>query len=108
MSLRLLRGRVMIKPLVERVSKGGIIAPDVALDARTNKNTLGRGIVIMMGPPAFAKDGETECPPDFAVGDTVLFVGQHVSRIIEWEGEKVHMVAQEEVQACCEPTNTAP
>lgn len=98
--LRLLRGRVMIEPIVERVSPGGIHAPDQAIDARSRGNSLGRGRVVMMGPPAFAKDGVSEVLPDFGEGDVVLFVGQHVSRIIEWEGRKVHMVAQEEVQAC--------
>lgn len=80
MSLRLLRGRVMIKPIKVAPSK---IIEVVESDKRDNRNSLGRGVVVMMGAPAFAKDGVTEVPPDFAIGDEVFFVGQHVSRIHE-------------------------
>ena len=72
----------MVRPLVERVSNGGIIAPDVALDARTNRNTLGRGRVVAFGDLALAKDGETEIDRGFDVTSEVLFIGQHESRLI--------------------------
>ena len=101
MTLTLLRGRVLIRPTIETTSHGGIVIPDTARDARTNQNTLGRGIVVAMGPPALDKwNRETE--PGFAIGDEVLHVGQHVSREVIWGGEKLRACAQEEVQAVIE------
>lgn len=100
--MRLLRGRVLIRPIFETRTHGGIIVPDDAVDKRTNQNTLGRGVVVMMGPPALDEYGN-ECPPGFAVGDEVLHVGQHVSREVIWGGEKLRACSQEEVQAVIEP-----
>lgn len=107
--------------------------------ARDNRNSLGIGVVRMMGPPALtplrwrecdecggfgtgpdkidgpgevyqdpcaACDGHgarwyggVEIPPQFKVGDRVRFIGQHASRLGEWDGEPVRFVSQEEVQA---------
>lgn len=100
MTLSLLRGRVMIRPIVETQTRGGIIIPDTARDVRDNKPSLGRGVVVMHGPPAL-KDG-VEIAPGFKPGDEVLYIGQHKSRRVEWNGESVAMVAQEEVVAVLE------
>lgn len=99
--LRLLRGRVMIRPIVERVTGAGIIIPNP--EARSNKPSLGRGVVVMAGPPAYNKSNTAIVPQEFKVGDLVLYVGQHVSRKIVWNGEEVAMVSQEEVQCVLEP-----
>lgn len=112
MSLRLLRGRVMIAPVVEKTTHGGIIRPDQEIDKRTNYNTLGIGVVRMIGPPAItplrwdsdrrAWVGGVEIQPEFKVGDKVRYVGQHHSRYGVWDGEDVAFVAQEEVQCVIE------
>lgn len=97
--------------------------------ARDNRNSLGIGVVRMMGPPALTPlrwhpavecrcmgridepqecehmahwAGGVEIPPQFKVGDRVRFVGQHASRLGEWDGEPVRFVSQEEVQAVIE------
>jgi co-chaperonin GroES (HSP10) len=90
----------MIRPIEPDRSHGGIIIPDP--QKRTNANTLGRGIVLAMGPPALSKKG-VEVPPNFKVGDEVLHIGQHVSRDSWNNGERVRYCAQEEVQCVIEP-----
>lgn len=127
MTLRLLRGRVMIKPEPEPLAQGNIIIPDTARDKRENKNSLGIGVVLAMGPPALtplrwdagvcdgtcALDGTgcthgtwrggVEVPYGFKIGDRVRHIGQHVSRRGEWADEEVVFCSQEEVQCVIEP-----
>ena len=67
--LRLLRGRVMVRPLVERVTQAGIIIPDP--ERRSNKPSLGKGIVVAMGPPAYNKSNTAIVPQEFKVGDLI-------------------------------------
>jgi hypothetical protein len=135
--LKLLRGRVLIRPtsdsdgVQERLRKAGLSIPDTLVDDPRHddgrrKNTLGRGVVVDMGPPAFtsrmcpicighkAQPGELKCwrckgtgrietnvesIPAFRIGDEVMHVGQHKSRDIEWNGETLRVCGQEEVQA---------
>ena len=113
MSLRLLRGRVMIAPDEPAKTDGLVIIPDTARDKRTNYNTLGIGVVRMIGPPALTPmrwdagaqewKGGTEVPTQFKVGDRVRYVGQHVSRLSCWDGEDVAFCSVEEVQCVIEP-----
>jgi co-chaperonin GroES (HSP10) len=97
----------MVRPIVEK-RIGLILVPDQVHDARTNKPSLGRGVVVMHGPPALAKDGMTEVAPGFQVGDEVLYLGQHHSRRIPWEDGEVAMVAQEEIAAVIERGDPVP
>ncbi len=94
--VRLLPGRVLIRVLPE-VHSSTILFVSVS---RTDKNSVGRGVVVAMGPAAVNKRGKVVLP-QFKVGDTVLFAGQHKSRAVEIE-ETLHAVAQEEVQAVLE------
>lgn len=105
MNLSLLRGRVMVRPIVEK-RIGLIHVPDQVHDTRDNKPSLGRGVIVMHGPPA-ERDG-VEIPPGFRPGDEVLYVGQHKSRRIPWEDGEVAMVAQEEIVAVIERGDPVP
>lgn len=111
-NLKLLRGRVLIRPTVycdevqSRLTSIGLIVPDTLVDDPRHedgrrKGTLGRGIVVDIGPPARSKKGK-EMPPAFAVGDEVLHIGQHESRWTTVDGEKLRVCSQEEVCAVIE------
>lgn len=100
-----LRGRVIIRPTgdsggyADSFRRAGLHMPDtLAFDPRKekNQNSLGRGVVVAMGPPAFDKWGR-ESEPGFGVGDEVLHIGQHVSRLYRWNGEECRACSQEEV-----------
>lgn len=132
MRIALLRGRVLVRPLRETRSRGGIIIPDTYEDdprRRDNQSSVGHGVVVAMGPPARASrvcgacrgsagDRYTpsrcgvcvrgrvptgvEIDPCVRVGDEVLYVGQHHSRDIVVDGEQLHAIAQEEIVAVVE------
>ena len=100
-----LRGRVIVRPTgdsggyADSFRRAGLVMPDtLAFDARNekNQNSLGRGIVVAMGPPARTKKG-VEIPPGFKVGDEVIHIGQHLSRLYQWNGEECRACSQEEV-----------
>ena len=102
-----LRGRIIIRPTGDSggyddaFRRAGLVMPDtLAFDPRAerNQNSLGRGVIVAMGPPALDKWG-VERAPDFAVGDEVLHIGQHKSRDVMWNGEPCRACAQEEVCA---------
>lgn len=108
--IRPLRGRIIIRPTgdsggyEDQFRRAGLVMPDTAkFDPRTqkNQNSLGRGIVVAMGPPARDKWGR-EVVPGFREGDEVLHIGQHVSREVMWEGEPCRACSQEEVCAVLE------
>jgi co-chaperonin GroES (HSP10) len=110
-----LRGRVIIRQTGDsggydsEFKRLGLVLPDTAkFDPRQqrNQNSLGRGIVVAMGPPARDKWG-VERAPAFAVGSEVLFIGQHVSRLYMWNGEELRACSQEEVCAVVEPEDPA-
>ena len=105
-----LRGRIIIRPTGDSggyddaFRRAGLVMPDtLAFDPRAerNQNSLGRGVIVAMGPPALDKWG-VERAPDFAVGDEVLHIGQHKSRDVMWNGEPCRACAQEEVCAVVE------
>ena len=105
-----LRGRIIIRPTGssygygDQLRKLGLQVPDTYEDdprTRKNQNSLGRGIVVAMGPPARDKWGR-EVVPGFQVGDEVLHIGQHKSRDVEWNGEMCRACSQEEVCAVLE------
>jgi len=101
--IRLLRGRVFIRPTgdnygyAESLKRAGLVMPQNYEIERTQKGQCVRGIVVAMGPPAFARDQETEIPPDFKVGDEVLHLGMNDSRWVMWNDERLRACAQEEV-----------
>jgi len=106
-ALRLLRGRTLIRVTgdqnehVEALRRAGLIAPATLTDdprKRANQNSLGRGVVVAMGAPAYARKGG-EVTPGHAVGDEVYFIGQGRERVYEVDGELLRACAQEEVVA---------
>ncbi len=97
-----LRGRVLIRKLAE--PEGALWTPDD--DPRDRK--IHRGEVLVMGAPARTSSG-VEVHPEYAVGDTVLFVyglateiNRTLHKFCDWEGELV-VLGQEEIQAVVEP-----
>lgn len=112
---RLLRGRVAVRPLVERYH-GRLVLPDTAADTlRKEQGSSGmlarsshRGRVLAMGEPARTARGDAPVPAGFEVGDEVVYVfarnGTEDSRTSTWrDGEPVVWLAQEEVIAVVEP-----
>lgn len=59
--------RVLLKPLIEKVSKGGIV---IARDGRTQAINTDRGEVFMIGPNAWY---DLPTKPDIRVGDKVFY-----------------------------------
>jgi co-chaperonin GroES (HSP10) len=59
--------RLILKPLIEKVSKGGIV---IARDERTQAINTNRGIVLMIGPQCWFDLPEK---PDIKVGDSVYY-----------------------------------
>jgi co-chaperonin GroES (HSP10) len=118
MTYRPLRGRIFIRPtgdsggVEQRAAKSGIIVPDAykfdPRNAGRNQNSLMRGVVVAMGAPALSADGRREVVPGFQPGDEVLFIGGHVSRLVQWNGEEVRACAQEEVCGVVEYADTEP
>jgi co-chaperonin GroES (HSP10) len=109
-TIKLLRGRVIIKPITHDYGQSIIKIPDTLKDdprtderARSGGKSYGRGIVQAIGLPARTRKRGVEVLPEFKVGDEVLFVGQHKSRDVEWEGVMCKAVAQEEVTAVVDP-----
>lgn len=105
--LRLLRGRTLIRVTgdqnehVEALRRAGLVAPATLTDdprKRENQNSLGRGFIVAMGAPAYARKGG-EVRPGHAVGDEVYFIGQGRERVYEVDGELLRACAQEEVVA---------
>lgn len=73
MTLRLLRGRVRIKPDEQPKKIGLIIIPDTVVQQDPRNRTLARtGVVLQVGAPALDKKGR-EVPFDFVEGDRVLY-----------------------------------
>jgi co-chaperonin GroES (HSP10) len=95
--VRLLRGRVLVRPLSERTSGVVWLPPPPKADGKS----VGYGVVVAIGAPALNKRGR-EVMPGFVVGDRVLHVGQHRSRDVEMGGETFRSIAQAEVQAVVE------
>ena len=85
-TLRLLRGRVMLRPIEPDKSHGGIIIPDP--QKRTNTNTLGRGVVLAMGEPALTPLRWDSCDACDGTGSVVVektMVGELRGRCPECE-----------------------
>lgn len=71
--LRLLRGRVQIRPDEEPKRIGSIIIPGTVVQKDPRNRTIPRtGVVMAMGAPRQTKHGH-EVPHGFAVGDRVIY-----------------------------------
>lgn len=106
MNVHLLRGRVIVRPVPHEHGQHLIHIPATSkIDdpredterAKRGGRSLGRGVIVAMGPPAMTRKRGAEVLPAFAVGDEVFFLGQHVSRDVDWDGVACKAVAQEEI-----------
>jgi len=71
--------RVVIKPLVEKVSKGGIV---ISRDERSQAINTDQGTIFMIGPQAWYDLPEK---PDVKVGDKVYY-SKYGAKVIKPEG----------------------
>ena len=93
--------RVLIRPeQTPEKSEGGIIIPDCARD-----DTL-RGEVLAVGPGKvfvdkneIGEDIQCRFTPAVVVGDIVLYGTKYAGSEIEWEGERLIIMKEEEIQA---------
>lgn len=88
--LRPLHNKVLVQLLSrEKVSKGGIIIPDVAEDKEPSK----QGKVIATGPGGFLKNGE-RCPCPVKAGDVVVWKSFQGDYVVLEEGELARHVPE--------------
>ena len=73
--------RVLLKPFIEKTSKGGII---VARDDRTQAINTDRGTIFMIGPQAWY---DMPVKPELKVGDKVLYSHYGAKTIKDDDGE---------------------
>jgi len=89
-----MRGRVVIRPM-----------PDTSLIYESNprEEKTHRGTVIDVGPPVLTLKG-AEIPLHFKPGDVVQyhFEAAEAGRVVMWNGEKVVVMAQREIDAVIE------
>lgn len=85
MKIRLLRGQVVVREDLKAGTEQykHIVVPDVSSkhdrDAVARGRSWHKGVVLAMGAAAMTKKG-VEVPPDFKIGDTVLFHWDHHER----------------------------
>jgi chaperonin GroES len=88
--------RIIVKPITEDVTPGGIIIPDSFKPKRTY-----RGTVVAVGPGGYDRDGKY-ITMTAKVGDVV----HHTNfTAIEWESEKYSVICQDDVLAVEEKGN---
>lgn len=77
--------RIIIKPFIEKVSKGGIV---IATDERTQAINTNRGEILFIGPQAWYDLPEK---PDVKVGDKVYYQ-KYGAAVLKVEGEEDFLV----------------
>lgn len=80
--------RAIIRPIIEKTTKGGIFIPENAREFK-----MIRGTVLAMGTP-----GKDEPKPNFREGDIVHYIS-HEGYPLEWEGEELRLLALRQVLA---------
>lgn len=98
--LRLLRGRVCIRPESVARTPAGIWLAQTDDGRKRGAKEARRGTVVAMGPPALSKR-KREVAPGFAVGDRVLYVYGQIDTPIPGESLAA-WCSQEEVIAVIE------
>ena len=89
--IRPLSDNVVIKPILEEKTAGGILLPDSA------KKEASTGKVLAVGPGRYI-DGKV-VPVDVKVGDTVLF---SYGKEIDHEDQKLMLVSETNIDAVLE------
>ena len=87
---KLLSDRILVKPIIENISQGGVIIPE-----RAQKAT--RGEVIAVGP-GFVNDKGQLMIMEVGVGDVVIFE-DYVATQIEFEGNNYLMLREPDILA---------
>lgn len=106
-NLRLLPGRALVRPDTEAQKLGLqlILPPDWYVDdprrlvgpgAAQKQRTLGSGVIAALGPPPRTRKG-VRADLGLLVGDRVLYVGQHHSRLVQIGDITYAAIAHEEV-----------
>ena len=92
MAIKPLGDRIVIKPLEEEESVGGIIIPDTATKEKPQE-----GEVIAVGPGKLLDSGERQTP-SVAVGDKVLY-GKYSGTEIKLDDEDYLIVREDDILA---------
>ncbi|OGT21617.1 MAG: co-chaperone GroES [Gammaproteobacteria bacterium RIFCSPHIGHO2_02_FULL_42_13] len=88
-SFRPLHDRVLVKPVKEDVSKGGIVIPDNA------KEKPSRGIVEAVGPGKLDDNGHRS-PMDVKKGNTVLY-GKYSGTEVKLDDKELVVLREEDI-----------
>lgn len=83
--------RVILKPFIEKVSKGGIV---IATDDRWQAINTDKGTVFMFGPKAW-KDFGCEEPP-VQIGDEVFYSKYGAKVIKDEEADELYIICNDE------------
>ena len=83
--------RVVVKPKIDKVSKGGII---IAQDGRTQAINTDRGTIVAFGPRAW-KDFGCETPP-YKIGDKVYYAKYGAKTIKPEDEEDFYVLCNDE------------
>lgn len=77
--------RVIIRPMIEKVSKGGIV---ISRDERSQAINTNQGTVLMIGPQAWY---DLPKKPEIKVGDRVYY-SHYGAMTIKPEGEEDYLI----------------
>jgi len=96
MKIRPLQDRIVVRRAeAEKTSKGGIIIPDSGQEQSLE------GEVLAVGPGVWLDNGERR-PIAVEVGQVVLFSNKYAGTEVEIEGEKYHILREEDVAGVVE------
>ena len=94
MKFKPLHDRVLIRRIVEEVTKGGIIIPDTA------KEKPSKGKILAVGSGKVGENGEIK-PLDVKAGDTVLF-GKYAGTDVRVDDEELVVMREEDIMGIIE------
>jgi chaperonin GroES len=90
MKIRPLADHLVVEPVTETQTPGGILLPDSA------RMKIGRGVVTAVGPGAYDPGQNRRLILDVAVGQTVVF-GMYAGHEEEVGGRKVRILREADV-----------
>ncbi|HFB67986.1 MAG TPA: co-chaperone GroES [Calditrichae bacterium] len=94
MQVKPLADRIVLRPIEEDKTAGGIILPDTA------KEKSMRGEVVAVGPGRLAENGE-RIKPEVKVGDVVIY-SKYAGTEIEIDGQEYLILREGDVLAVIE------
>ena len=83
--------RVIIKPTIEKVSKGGIL---ISTSERMQAMNSDRGVILMVGPKAWKDFGCDEAP--FKVGDQVYYAKYGAKVLKDEQTSELYIICNDE------------